>query len=235
MALARPLINRGGVTAELLGPGDLMAGGESLGTLSTAVGDTWTASLIMRGIIRRTGTGAGFTDTVDTAQNMLNAMAGNAQQAVTLNGSTFRLLVQNTTAFALTFAAGVGTFPNAGTMDIAATTAREYLFTVLNATPLVTLQAATVNANPTITFILPPGMTGYPIGPAPNAVTITPGMAVSGTGIAANTTVLGLIVGPAGITGITLSQNATATSAAGGTPVTFGPRIQIDSLRSSTL
>ena len=234
MTLARPLVNRGGITAELLGPGDMLAGGEVLTILPTAVGDTWTAALIARGLIRRTGPGAGFTDTVDTAQNIITALGGN-QNSVSLNGTSFRLTVQNTTAFALTFAAGVGTFPNVGTMDIAATTVREYLFTILNGTPTVILQGTTTNASTTVTFVLPPGMTAYPMGPAPNAINLTTGMAVSGTGIAANTTIAGLTQAPGGLIGVTLNQNATATSTAAGVALTFGPRIQIDSLRSSTL
>ena len=235
MALARPLINRGGVTAEFLAPGDRLAGGESVNALTTAVGDTWTGSLIARGIIRRSGPGAGYTDTTDTAQNILNSLTSAGHQAVSLNGSTFRLLVQNTVAFALTFAAGTGVVAGTGTLDIAASLVREYLLTILNSTPQISLQSNTTNANPTVTFVLPPGLVAYPIGPAPNAVTVTPGMGVSGTGISAGTTVLGVTQGQGGVVGVTLSANATATSEAGGTPLTFFPRIQIDSLRSSTL
>jgi hypothetical protein len=80
-------------------------------------------------------------------------------------------------------------------------------------------------------------MAALPMGAAdnPQGISITPGQIVTGTGINAGTTVLGVTQGPGGVTGVTLSANATATSAAGGVPLTFSPNIRIDGLRSSTL
>jgi len=108
----------------------------------------------------------------------------------------------------------------------------EYLMTVLNASPQITLTLNTTNGSPTTTFVFPSGTTAWPIGPSPIASNITPGMTVSGTGITAGTRVLSVQQGPGGITGVTLDANATATGSAS---IIFSPTILIDSLRQSTL
>lgn len=238
MPAARPLVSRGGVGNDgPVLPGDLLTAGENIltGALTTAGAGTWTAAMIASGIIRRTGPGGGYIDTTDTATNILAAIAGNAAAADVVPGTTWRMLFINTVAQAMTFAAGAGVVSGTGTLTVAASLTREYLWTVLNASPAVTLQSNTTNASAVVTFVLPAGMQSWPIGPAPNAVNITPGMTVSGTGITAGTTVLGVTQGQGGLTGITLSANATATSAAGGVALTFGPTLQIDALRAGTL
>ena len=235
MTAFRPYGSRSGVMDDKINPGDLMLGGENLtaGALTTAGAGTWLAAMIATGIIRRTGPGACYTDTTDTATNILNALSGNSGGADMVPGTTFRLLFINTVAQAMTFAAGTGVVVGTGTVNCAASLVREYLLTILNASPQVILNCATTNGSPTVTFNLPSGMSALPIGNAPNAVNITPGMTVSGTGITTGTTVLGVTQGVGGITGVTLSANATATN----NPValTFGPTIQIDGIRSSTL
>jgi len=236
MALARPLVNRGDITASFVYPGDLLSGGESLSSITTVGAGTWIGAAIATGIITRTGPGGGYIDTTDTAANILTALRGNAQNSVVVPGTSFRLLFQNTVAFALTWAAGTGVIAGTGTLNVAASLTREYLVTVLNGELPVTLQANTTNASAVVTFVFPTNVVAYPIYPGnPPAVVITPGMQVSGTGITAGTTVLGLTLGQSGLTGITLSANATATSAAGGTSLTFGPSIKFDGLRSTTL
>lgn len=236
--LAVPMTQRGvEVAASPLNPGDLLAGGESIlaGSISTAGAGTWNGAAIATGIIRRTGPGAGYTDTTDTAVNILAALAGNAPANPVKPGTSFRMLFLNTVAQAMTFAAGDGVVAGTGTLNCAASVWREYLFTVLNASPPVTVQSNTTNLSTTVTFVLPPNMASLPIGPNIPSWNITPGMGVTGTGIAAGTYVAGVTQGQGGIVGVTLSANATATSAAGGTPLVFGPRIQIDALRGGTL
>jgi hypothetical protein len=219
-------------------PGDLLAGGESLtaGAITVAGSSTWTAAAIATGIILRTGPAAGYTDTTDTAVNILNALAANTPQASVVPGTSFRMLLINTVAQALTFAAGVGVVVGLGTVNVAASLVREYLWTVLNTTPVQVVNSNTTNASPTVTFVLPNGAVSYPLlasnGPAAGALNITPGATVTGTGIAAGTTVVGLTLGQGGIIGVTLSQNATATGQAA---LTFGPTMRIDGIRSSTL
>ena len=237
MALFRPTGSRAAVNNELIAPGDVMAGGENIlaGSLTTAGNGTWTGAMIATGIIRRTGPGGGFTDTTDTSTNILLALAGNSFSAVMLPGTSFRLRLINTVAFAHTFAAGAGILVGTGLLSVAASGFRDYLLTILNASPAITQQANTVNANPAITFVLPIGMLALPMGPTPQAVNITPGMTVSGAGITAGATVIGVTQGQGGIIGVTISPSPTATTTAGGTPLTFLPTILIDSLGSGTL
>lgn len=235
MALAVPNIRAAGGTERRLGPGDLLAGGESIsaGLITTAGSGTWTGAAIATGMIRRTGPGAGFTDTTDTSSNIITALAGGATFVEAMAGQSFRMLFINTVAFAHTFAAGVGVVSGTGTLGAAASTWREYLFTVVNASPPLTIVGTTANTSAAVTFQLPPGMTSLPIGPAPNYYNITPGMGINATaGITAGTTIIGVTQGQGGITGCTLSANATAS---GTLPLNFTPTILVDGLRSGTL
>lgn len=228
---------KNGLTDELCRAGDIIAGGESVlaGPLTTVGAGTWTGALIATGIITRTGPVGGYTDTTDTATNILAALAGNAPNAEVEPGVSFRMLFINGVAQAMTFAAGAGVVAGSGTLTVAASLWREYLWTVLNGSPQQSIQSNTTNASAVVTFVLPANMVALPIGPgAAGTYKLTAGMTVSGTGITAGTTVIGVTQGVGGITGVTLSANATATSAAGGTPLTFGPTLRIDSLRSGT-
>lgn len=233
---------RGDVMDGMIQPGDVVISAESLtpGILTTVGAGTWTGAAIASGLITRTGPVGGYTDTTDTATNILAALAGNSPGSVLQPGTTFRLRFMNRVAQAMTFAAGVGCIAGAGgsgVLTVAASLVRDYLVTILNATPAVTLQSNTTNASAVVTFVFPSGTTSWPLGQAanPQGITVTPGMTISGTGITAGTTVLGVTYGLGGITGITLSANATATSVAGGVPLTFGPTVQFDGLGSGTL
>jgi len=223
-------------------PGDIIAQGEAIdaGALTTVGAGTWTGAMIATGIITRTGPVGGYTDTTDTAANILAALTGNVPAANVVPGTTFRLTFINTVAQAMTLAAGRGVTlgtNGSGVVNCAASLVREYLLTVLNGMPETTLNCNTTNASAVVTFVLPPGATSLPMTATPNPAVapITPGMIVTGTGITAGTTVIGVTQGPGGITGVTLSANATATSAAGGVSLQFSPNIRIDGLRSSTL
>lgn len=223
--LVRPQVNHGSaaVHREVL-PGDILAGGESklAGANATVGNGTWSGAQIATGYIKRSGSGAAYTDTTDTATAIIKALQGNDQGIDVVPGTTFRLIVANTVAFALTFAAGTGVKTGDGTLDIAASKVREYLVTILNATPTVVINSSTTNASKTITFDA-----AVPLG------TITPGMTVSGAGITAGTRVLGITTGPAGITGVTTDTNSTAT--ADPVAITFGPTVQFDAIRLSDL
>lgn len=221
-------------------PGDLMIGGEQItaGALTTVGAGTWTAALMATGIITRTGPAGGYTDTTDTADAILKALAGSGPAPDLAPGNTFRLTFINTVAFLMTLAAGRGVTLGAngsGVVNCAASLVREYLLTVLNNTPEVGLPCSTTNASTAVLFVLPSGMSGLPFGSAdnPQGVVITAGMVVTGTGIAANTTVAAVQQGPGGLTGVTLSQNATATNNPIG--LTFSPAVRIDGIRSATL
>lgn len=233
---------RNDVMSSMVQSGDVLLQGETLtpGIITTAGAGTLTAAMIASGFIVRTGPVGGVTDTTDTSTNILAALAGNAPSPNVAPGSTFRLRYINKVAQVITFAAGVGVIAGAAgsaVLDVAASQVRDYLITVLNATPASTLQSNTTNASAVVTFVFPSGITSWPLGQAanPQGITITPGMTVSGTGITAGTTVIGVTYGLGGITGVTLSANATATSPAGGAALTFLPTIRFDGIGSMTL
>lgn len=232
--LARLVGYKGSPNPEYLAQGDVAGLGEVIAALATVGAGTITAAMLASGILQRTGPVGGFTDTTDSATNILAALAGGLPQGVLQAGTTWRFRYINTVAQAMTFAAGAGVVAGIGTLNVAASLTRDYLLTVLSTQLPVTLQSNTTNASAVVTFVLPPGVSGFKIGPDPTAVNIQYGATVSGTGITAGTTVIGITVSQAGLTGITLSANATATSAAGGVPLTFGPTIKIDSIGSMT-
>lgn len=235
MPIAIPLVSVGGVGQRRLMPGDVLACNEKLtaGAITTAGAGTWTGAAIATGIINRTGPVGGYTDTTDTASAILSAIAGNAPAADVVRGTSFRMRFINTVAQAHTLAAGTGVVLGAGsTLNAAASTWRDYLFTVLSAGPVLTLSGTTVASSTTLAFALPSGMVALPIGPSPLADNIEPGQSVSGTGITAGTTVAALTMGQGGLTGIILSGTATASAVV---PLSFGPTVQVDSLGSGTL
>lgn len=236
MSLALPSVSTNAVLTRRVMPGDLLAGGESLkaGAIATAGAGTWTGAAIATGIINRTGPSGGYTDTTDTSANILAALQGNAPAPDGMNGTTFRLRFINTVAQAHTLAAGTGVVLGTGsTLNAAASTWRDYLFTIVNASPPVTVVGTLVSASATVAFALPPNTVALQIGPAPQAINITGGMGVNATsGVTAGTTVLGVTQGQGGITGIVMSGTATASATI---PLNFTPTVQVDSLGSGTL
>lgn len=236
----RMLGTRGGVAGSLVTPGDLVLGGEDLsaGILATNGAGVWTGKAIASGFITRTTVGAGYTDTTDTSTNILAAIAGNYPDADLVPGTTFRMKFINTIAQTHTFAAGVGVIAGAlgsGVLSCAASLVKEYLWTILNASPQEVRNCSTTNGNKVIGFVLPAGQVSIPysVNGAAFGTSITPGMIVSGTGITAGTRVLGVTQGQGGVTGVTTDTNSTATSA--GVSLTFLPAIQVDSISAGTL
>lgn len=228
--LARGMVTGGSVTGRQAGPGDVLASGESYATLTTAGAGTILGSMIAAGILHRTGPGGGYTDTTDTAENILRALAGNDYAVNVMPGTTFRFIFRNTVAFLMTFAAGLGVIAGTGTLNVTASLVREYLLEVLNSTPTFSTLCSTTGANAIVTLLTPAAMGS-----------ITPGQVVSGTGITAGSRVAGVTIGDSGtargsvdkITAVTLDQNT--ASAQSSTNVTFSPCIRFNGLRESTL
>lgn len=231
----RPLGLGNGVNGQIGYPGDILLLGESYsaGGLSTAGAGTITAAQIATGIVVRTGPTGAYTDTTDSAANIIAAIAGNNIAADAVQGTSFRVRYLNTVAFAQTLAAGSGVVLGSGTLNVAASTWRDYLFTILNAGPVYSLASSTTASSPTVTFVLPSGLSAFKVGPAPDAINISPGMTVSGAGVTAGTTVLSVTMGQGGVVGVVLSANVSATAAS--TPLAFGPTVRIDSIGSGTL
>lgn len=219
-------------------PGDILGLGESLkaGAISTVGAGTWTGAAIATGIINRTGPTGGYTDTTDTSANIITALAGSAPTPDGMIGTSFRMRFINTVAQAHTLAAGVGvTLGSGSTLNASASTWRDYLFTILNASKIVTISGSVVSASAAVTFQLPnSAQVSLSIGPSSSYNQVDPGMTINSgsAGLQSGTTVLGVTQGQGGITGIVMSQTATATAVIA---LTFTPSVQVDSIGSGTL
>ena len=234
MVGVRALVQSSGVPARLSMPGDIVIGSENIsaGSITTVGNGTITGSQIVNGLILRSGPTAAFNDTYDSALGILTALGGNADSANVVSGSTFRVRVINTTAFVQSFTRGTGVIAGLGFNTLAAGTWRDFVFTVVNTTPLLTVAGTTLTGDPNVTFSLPTGMTSLPYGPGYGAYNISPGATIVGTGIPVGATVLSITPGASGLVGVVMSVNATAT---GTVQVSFGPTLTVDSIGSGTV
>lgn len=237
MPAFRPTGSRDGFTSSFILPGDIIIGGENLvnNTLATAGSGTWLAHTVVSGFIYRTGPGIGYTDITPTASQIIAALAGNMPAADLVPGNSFRMKFFNTVASAMTLNLGTGVQIGLGSLGCGASLIREYLWTIVNTTPDQLISCSTTNGSPIVNFVLPPGMASLPFAVAgqTGGINVTPGATISGTGVTTGTTVAGLIYGQGGITGITMSANATATANPVG--LTFGSTMRLDTLGSQTL
>lgn len=207
----RTRVDRGANMFGAQQPGECILSQKKFIGLATIGAGTITAAMVLTGILNRTGPTAGYTDTFPSASSIL------AASPTLSTGDSFDLIIRNTVAFALTAAAGTGIVLGSN-VDIAASLVREYLLTVLSTGTEQILQVTTTNTSAVLTGLTPAQVAG-----------LMPGMGVTGTGIQALTTILG-VNSTAGT--VTLSLAATATGSVAGT---FFPRIQLDGVRSSTL
>ncbi len=103
---------------------------ESVGSLTTVGNGTITAALLLGLIVSRGGSQAGaFTDTTDTAANIISAFGGNA--------GTVRVRIINNTADTQTIAGGTGV-TIVGTATLATNTFRDFLITMAGSTVTLT-------------------------------------------------------------------------------------------------
>jgi hypothetical protein len=192
--------------------GDIIMSQIKLTAVSVAGASLLTAAAVLSGAISRTGPAAGYIDTFPDAAQICAACPD-------LNvGDSFELLFINTVAFANTPAVGLGIVLGANT-PIAASAVRRLLFTALSIGVNNIAAVSTTNASAVISGIA-----------ATDLAKMAVGMGITGTGIPASTTILGIN----GTTGtITLSAAATATATL--VAVTTFPRIQVDGLMAGTL
>jgi hypothetical protein len=205
--------------------GDLTLGTERITTVNNAAGQTITGDQILSGIINRTGPTAAYTDTFDSAANIINAiLALGYRGTATLSprgldaGITFRVKFINSVAFAATIAAGLNVTLGANVNAIAASSVKDLLITVTNGTLPANETGNTVTGSAIIR-----GMT------QDETKDVTVGMVITGTGIPASTTVVSVQSG----IGVTMSANATATG--NDIALNFSPTVRIDSLGQSLL
>lgn len=214
MALIRPTVYDGQMQRKLL-LGDILAGEETIYALSTVGAETLTGPILANTVINRTGSTAAFTDTTDTAANIiasLNSGLGNTGLDV---GVSWRFKYKNTTAFAALIAAGTNVTLT-GPMTIPALVDKDFLVQVTNGTPTRVYAATTTNASAVIT-----GLT------LAQTANLSVGQAVSGTGIAASSNIISVQPG----VGVTLNNTATATGTL--VALTFAPTVTITALKQA--
>lgn len=235
MAGIRPL----GISSVSAGPngfqiGDTLLLGESYsaGANATVGAATLTGAQLVTGIIARTGSAAAYTDTIDSAANIIAALAGNGYAPETLQGSSFRCRILNTVAFIQSLSFPNGVVSGSGVLANAASSFRDYLFTILNPGPVYTVGANT-HSSVNVDFVLPLGLIAFPVGPNPSALNISPGMTVSGPGVTAGQTVVNVVYGQGGITGVVLSAASSSTVA--NAALVFGPTVRVDGIGSGLI
>jgi hypothetical protein len=204
--------DRGGNYVSQQGPGDLVMDQTQQIAVTTAGASTLTAASMQGGYIERTGPGAGFNETLDTADNLV------ATNPNLSPGDSFEFLYRNTVAFAATLVAAEGAELAGANTAVAASTVRKFLVTVFSNLRRQSFLATTTNASPVIS-----GLTQA------QAQLLQPGMGITGTNIPASTTVLNVnsVLGT-----VTISANATGSAQ---NAMTFFPRYNIRGLWSAPL
>lgn len=230
MAAVNAIVRGPGGLERSLHPGDSVLLSKTITPITTVGAGTWTAAAMASGYIRRTGPTAGYTDTVDSADNVLRFLRGNAAGPASIVGLSLEFTVANTVAFLNTVAAGRGIVLGVagGVLNIPVSASKDFLLTIQNDSPEVTLPVV-ATGNATVTFALNPGQSAFPIGPSPGAINITPGMimtAGNGTALAANSTVVSVRMGQGGIIGVTCSVNVAANV----TSMIFSPKMELNNV-----
>lgn len=199
-----------------LGAGDVLALSESVSNLTTVGAGTLTGALLAAGLIKRSGSVAAFTDTTDTAANIIAALnTGTGTTGVDV-GTSWRVKYLNTVAYPCTLAAGTGVTLS-GNTAIPGLSHREFLVTVTNGTPTSTVIGNTTSSSKVVT-----GLTQAQT----NALSV--GQAVTGTNIAASSVIASIQSG----TGFTMNNNATGTGTA--IALTCAPTVTITSLNQGS-
>lgn len=219
MAFLRP-IGSAEQAARTAQQGDTFADVRNVITVNATTAQTLSGAAIVAGILTRTGTLGGATnDTLPSAEQLIYALTQDfAKRPATGEQFCFRYINSATTQ-TVTLVAGTGVTIS-GTATVANNTWREYLVEFLSTLPSQVWLANTTNGSATVTF------------PASQAIQwgqLEVGMTVTGTGIAASTTVIG--INAAG-NSLTLSANATATNS--NVSLTFGPAVQYTNIGAGT-
>lgn len=247
--LITPVSELGGIASPMY-PGDIMNTNEIPQDINSDTAYTYSGQEIAQGDIFRT-VGAARTDTLPTAQQLIDALRGNinlvsppsnelygTQPSRVVNlawpanimpfnpGSTFRRIISSTAAFIITMAvpATSGIAFGAAPFNvtaIAASSWREFLFRILNSSPTTVIP---VNQTTTTKPLTVPSQYLDLIN------NITPGMSAYGTNIAANSKVVS-VNRDTGV--ITLDTNVTATLLSNA--VTFTPTVVVNGMRSGLI
>jgi hypothetical protein len=181
--------------------------------ITTVGAGVLTAAAMVAGVVDRTGPTGGYTDTLDSAANLMKAIPGASV------GDSFEFWFRNTVAQACTIAVGVGAELSGSNTAVGASLTRRFLVTILATNAPAILVATTVSGSAAVGALT-----------AEQAQLLQPGMGVSGSGINSGTTVIGV---NASTGAVTLSANATAS--ASGVSLTFFPRYNIKGLIAAAI
>ena len=206
MSVTKPVVYDGGFQRSVA-QGDLLGANEVVATLTTAGAGALTGVLLASNILSRTGPAGAVADTLDTPANIISAVKGPTSNSPNA-GDTWRLRYINNVAFAITVTGVTGATVTNGVVN--ASSVKEFLVTLVNATPLRNAVATTTNASKTVT-----GMTQA------DTDNITTGMLVTGTGITGGTKVAAVVPS----SGVLLDTNAIASTV--GVVLTFSPVVTV--------
>ena len=220
MALAKPVIYDGALQRQIQ-RGDVLAGAEIFTSLATVGAGTLLASLLLSNLLSRTGPVGAYTDTTDSAANIIQALVGAgygnsinnglSSGLAVQNGTTFRLRYINTVAFAMTLAAGANVTLGSN-VNVSASSVKDYLITVTNGTPQSVANGTLVSGSAVVT-----GMSLF----ATSQLSV--GQAVSGTNVQASSVIVSVQQG----IGFTMNNTASGSSVSS---LTFSPTVTINSL-----
>lgn len=205
----------GGNDVQKAGPGEMLMDQKKRYPITAAATTAIPAVAILSGIIARTGPGAGYADTWPSADDILAACPAMD------TGDSFEFLFENGVAFANATAA----IANSGIVlvngAVTASLVKRFMATCLAGGRSQILQGRTTNLSAVVSL---QGIGMSPSQAASAAQRIQPGMQVTGTGVPASTTVIGVN----SVNGtITLSQAATAD---GTVALTYVPVVEIRGL-----
>ena len=211
MSFIRARIDFGGNDVRAQGPGDGVLDQIVVTNITTVGNHTITAPQLTSGFINRTGPTGNYADIFPTADQLLLA---NPQFSI---GDSFRLTKRNSVAFTDTPTAGEGCVLGAN-VNMAVSSVRQYLITVLGDGVRQAFNAVTTNASNLVTGLDPIAISVLRVG-----------QGVTGTGIPANAFVTSINLNNRTFT---LNANATAT---GAPALTSFPRYSVEGLFSATI
>jgi hypothetical protein len=213
MSMNKTQVDSGANFIRTANPGECVMEQTQPTNITTVGAGTVTAAGMATGYIERTGPVGGYSDTLDTADNLIAAIPNAGP------GDSFEFTMRNTVAFLQTLVVAEGAELFGAFTTVAASSVRKFLITVLANARRQSFLMNMTNTQPTLT-----GLTQA------QAQLLVANMGVSAaSGITGGTTVLGVNT----VTGVvTLSANATATQSIA---VTFFPRYNIRGLFQASL
>lgn len=214
MSLSKSVIYDGQLQRQVQ-QGDVVCASQVVPATNATQNITVTAAMLLNQYLLRSN-GAAMADTLDTAANLVAGLNASANGGQVQNGTTFVVRWIVTTAFAVTVQATANTGVTVNRGTVAASTAKDFLVTVVNSTPAQTYAGTTTNASAVV------GLTSA------QAATLSVGMIVTNAVAGLQgTTIIAINISSGQVT---MSGNANATNAAPGVAISFSPVVTLDGL-----